>query len=163
MPNTFTLEGTLKDLKNSPLVGVYVTLELDSVGSDVEDNVTYPSGYVRDVGPTDANGDLPSTAIWINGDSGVSSAYRIVMPNKQVVKVVIPSAAEGTTVRLEDIIELYQVTSSTQQSTVLSTSEAYTDAFANNPIANASFSASNWRSGLALVPGTNVQAYDTQL
>ncbi len=158
MPNTFTIEGTLKNAKNVAIANKYIKFRIMSVGTDVEDNVTYPKETVEF--QTDVNGDFTGT-LWVNGDSGVDCVYEIKLPNKgQRVQVVIPSAVAGSTVRLEDIIESYQVTASTQQSTVLDAALDYTDSLAANPSTNGSFSATEWRTDLGLVIGTDVQAYD---
>lgn len=120
MPNTFTLAGNLKSaVGNSAREGEYVYIRLKSFGTDTEDDVTYVNDNWS-VGPSDANGDLPTETLWINGDSGVSSVYEIRFENGATAEVVIPSSVEGKTVNLEDILQLYQTDSSTQQSTVLS-------------------------------------------
>lgn len=153
MANTFTLEGTLKDGKNNPLVGKYVRFRITAAGTDVEDNVTYPR-ETFDVGPTDSNGDLPSTSLWINGDSGVQCYYEIRMPDGEKINVIIPSTAEGTTRRLEDILETDRATGSNQQeSTTLQAANAYTDVLAADPSNNTSFSATAWRTDLNVEDG----------
>lgn len=118
MANTFTIAGTLKDPENNALASAYIRFRVTSVGTDLEDNVTYPRRTVEF--QTDGSGDFTGT-LWINGDSGIECYYEITLPDGQRVDVVIPSSAEGTTLRLEDIIELYQVNSSTQQSNILAT------------------------------------------
>ena len=77
MANTFTIEGTLKDTQNVAIASAYVYFRLTSVGTDTEDNVTYPKDTVEF--QTDASGDFTGT-LWINGDSGVLSYYEISQP-----------------------------------------------------------------------------------
>ena len=176
MPNTFTIEGTLKNAKNVAMANKYIKFRIMSVGTDTEDDVTYPKETVEF--QTDSNGSFTGT-LWVNGDSGVDCAYEIKLPNKgQRVQVVIPSAVAGSTVRLEDIIESYQVTASTQQSSVLDAANTYTNSLAADPSTNGNFSATEWRTDLNVEDGAqvndpttlldadigvNVQAYDAGL
>ena len=142
MANTFTCEGTIKNIKNEVQAGVYVKFRITSAGTDTEDNVVYPKGTVDVL--TDASGNF-SQDLWINGDSGRSAVYEIELPTqREKIEVIIPSSVEGTTVRLEDIIELYETGGTPQGGTAITTSEAYTDAFAADPTANASFSKAAW-------------------
>lgn len=163
--NTFTLSGTLNDGQNNPIVNKYVRFRVTSVGTDTEDGAVYPR-HSFDF-KTDSSGNLQgesgSNTVWVNGDSGVQSYYEISLPDGQKVDVVIPSSVEGTTVSLDDIIENYQVDGSTQQGTTLASAKAYTDVLADDPTNNTSFDAANWRAGLDLEVGTDVQAYDAGL
>ena len=59
MPNTFTIEGTLKNAKNVAIANKYIKFRIMSVGTDIEDNVTYPKETVEF--QTDANGDFTGT------------------------------------------------------------------------------------------------------
>ena len=149
MANTFICEGTLKTGKNVAIAGVYVKFRILNVGTDTEDNVVYPKGTFE-LGPTDASGDFTGT-IWINGDSGRSCIYEIELPTqREKINVIIPSSVEGTTVRLEDVIELYETSSSPQSTTALAVATAYTDTFAADASANASFSKAAWLVDLGL-------------
>ena len=148
MANTFTCEGTIKNIKNEVQAGVYVKFRITSAGTDTEDNVVYPKGTVDVL--TDASGNF-SQDLWINGDSGRSAVYEIELPTqREKVNVVIPSAVEGATVRLEDIINLYETSSSPQSTTTLATATAYTDTLAADPSDNASFSKAAWLVDLGL-------------
>lgn len=168
MPNTFTLTGTMKDSNNNAVyVGKYVHFRVTSVGTDVDTSFTYPrhgrSFVVGSDGTLSPALTGETMEMWVNGDSGVQSYYEIKLPSRQKVDVVIPSSVDGTTVDLATIIELYQVSSTTQQSTTLSEALEYTDALAADPSTNTSFSASAWKSDLDLEIGTDVQAYDAGL
>jgi len=154
MANTFTCEGTLKDTQNAVMAAVYVKFRILSAGTDTEDNTVYPKGTVEFL--TDASGNFTGT-LWINGDSGRGAVYEIELPTqREKINVVIPSSVEGTTVRLEDIIELYETVSSPQTTTTLATSTAYTDAFAADASANASFNKAAWLVDLNVEDGADV-------
>lgn len=155
MANTFTLAGTFQDGETNALfAGKYVIFRITSIGTDMEDNAAFPRNSVDFL--IDANGDFGGT-LWINGDSGTECFYEIKTPDGQRIDVVIPSSVEATTVRFEDIIELYQVDTTTQQSTVLSTALAYTDTLAADPSDNASFNAATWLVDLGINPASDNQ------
>lgn len=166
--NTFTLSGTLNDGQNNPIINKYVRFRVTSVGTDTEDGAVYPRNSFDF--KTDSSGDLQgesgSNTVWVNGDSGTQCYYEISLPDGQKVDVVLPSAVEGTTVSLDDIIENYQVDGGTQQSTTLASAKAYTDVLAADPTNNASFTGAapaNWRSGLNVADGAQVNDPTTVL
>ena len=150
MPNTFTLAGTLEDALGNALEGKYLHIRVLNAGTDTEDDIVVPRGTFA-LGPTDANGDFSGT-VWINGDSGVQCYYEITLPGNERVEVVIPSAAEGTTRRLEDILEDDRVTGSTQQDSI---DQRLSNALAD-PSQDGSFVASAWRADLNVEDGADV-------
>jgi hypothetical protein len=166
--NTFTLTGTFKDINNNPIyVGRYVKFRVTGAGTDTDTSTVYPrqtfSFVVQSDGTLAPENSGDTMELWVNGDSGVQSYYRIYLPSREVVDVVLPSAVDGTTADLSTIIESYQVDGSTQQSSTLADAKAYTNVLADDPTNNTSFDAANWKAGLGLEIGTDVQAYDAGL
>ncbi len=107
MPNTFTLSGTSLDAQNNPAyVGRYMILRVKSVGTDVEDQASYPKDSSSFL--IDENGDWSATSLWVNGDSGVNCVYEMLEPSGQRIDFIFPSEVAETTVRYEAALELYQ-------------------------------------------------------
>jgi len=155
--NTFTLTGTLKDINNNAIyAGRYVKFRVTGAGTDTDTSTVYPrqtfSFVVQSDGTLAPENSGDTMELWVNGDSGVRSYYRIYLPWREVVDVVLPSAVDGTTVDLSTIIESYQVDGSTQQNTTLGDAKAYTDVLADDPTNNTSFDAGNWQDAILPTP-----------
>jgi len=152
MANTFTLSGTSLDAQNNPAyVGRYMVLRVTSVGTDTEDQASYPQDSVS--AEIQSDGTWSFSTLWVNGDSGVLSYYEMLEPSGQRIEFVFPSAVEGTTVRYEYAIENYLAEDAAEQ-----TSPALASHIADldNPHAVTP-------TQLGLVIGTDVQAWDTKL
>lgn len=107
MANTFTLSGTSLDAQNNPAyVGKYMILRVKSVGTDVEDQASYPRDSSSFL--IHENGDWSATSLWVNGDSGVNCVYEMLEPSGQRIDFIFPSEVAETTVRYEAALELYQ-------------------------------------------------------
>jgi len=152
MANTFTLSGTSLDAQNNPAyVGRYMVLRVTSVGTDTEDQASYPQDSVS--AEIQSDGTWSFSTLWVNGDSGVLSYYEMLEPSGQRIEFVFPSAVEGTTVRYEYAIENYLAEDAAEQT---SPALAAHIADLDNPHAVTP-------TQLGLVIGTDVQAWDTKL
>ena len=153
--STTTVTGRIFDANGIALANKYIKFRLKSVGvdDDVSPEETFPRGTVE--AQSDASGDF-SVNLWVNGDSDVECLYEVKFPDGETIDVIVPSSASGGTIDLATLISENQPDGSAQQSSVLALAKAYTDTLANNPVANASFTALNWRSGLNVENGADV-------
>lgn len=147
MSTTTTVTGPIETLEASALEGKYIRFTLLTSGTEIGTGdlvAASTKSYLLD-----ASGDFSAT-LWVNGESGVESVYRIEVPGDNLTyEVIIPTSAGGGTISIEDLIENHQVSgSSPQQSSTLAQAQAYTDTLANNPDNNASFNVGNWVSAL---------------
>ncbi|NRA48107.1 MAG: hypothetical protein HRU12_03160, partial [Phaeodactylibacter sp.] len=147
MSTTTTVTGPIETLEASALEGKYIRFTLLTSGTETGTGdlvAASTKSYLLD-----ASGDFSAT-LWVNGESGVESVYRIEIPGDLLTyEVIIPTSAGGGTISVEDLIENHQVSgSSPQQSSTLAQAQAYTDTLANNPENNASFNVGNWVSAL---------------
>lgn len=166
MSTTTTVTGPIETLEASALEGKYIRFTLLTSGTETGTGdlvAASTKSYVLD-----ASGDFSAT-LWVNGESGVESVYRIEIPGDNLAyEVIIPTSAGGGTISVEDLIENHQVSgSSPQQASTLAQAQAYTDseldAFAADPSSRVSLDPAEWRSDLGLDIGVNVQAWSSSL
>lgn len=150
---TTTVTGPIETLGGSALSGKYIRFTLLTSGTETATGDLVAASTTSEL--LDANGDFSAT-LWVNGESGVESIYRIEIPGDTLVyDVIIPTSAGGGSISVETLIENHQVSGSLQQSTTLSQATAYTDseldAFAIDPAtAQVNFNATNWIADLGL-------------
>ena len=147
MATTTTVTGPIKNIENSALAGKYIRFTLLTSGTEsTTDDLVASStkSYLLD-----ANGDF-SADLWVNGESGISSVYRIEVPgDDKTYQVIIPTSSAGSTISVDELLQFHQVDPDYQPDhNILDEAKAYTDTLANNPENNASFNVGNWVSAL---------------
>lgn len=146
---TTTVTGPIETLGGSALSGKYIRFTLLTSGTETATGDLVAASTTSEL--LDANGDFSAT-LWVNGESGVESIYRIEIPGDTLsYDVIIPTSAGGGSISVEDLIENHQTTGTPQQSSTLAQAQAYTDALAADPSGNFSFSASEWKTDLGVV------------
>jgi len=145
-----TLTGKLLDSNTLPLAFKSISFRLTSVGVDTATlpRETFPRDIVRI--KTDAAGEF-SVDLWVNGDSQVESIYEVGMPDGQLLKVIVPQAANGGIIDLATLIAEHQVDGSiVQDISVLDSAKQYTNELATDPTINGQFNSANWYAALGI-------------
>ena len=145
-----TLTGKLLDSNALPLAFKSISFRLTSVGVDTATlpRETFPRDIVRI--KADAAGEF-SVDLWVNGDSQVESIYEVGMPDGQLLKVIVPQAANGGIIDLATLIAEHQVDGSiVQDISVLDSAKQYTNELATDPTINGQFNSVNWYAALGI-------------
>ncbi|NRB70269.1 MAG: hypothetical protein HRU48_23465, partial [Vibrio sp.] len=153
MATTTTVTGPIKNIENSALAGKYIRFTLLTSGTESTTGDLVASSTKSYL--LDANGDF-SADLWVNGESGISSVYRIEVPgDDKTYQVIIPTSSAGSTISVDELLQFHQVDPDYQPDpNILDEAKAYTDselnAFAADPSSKASLDPAEWRSDLGL-------------